>query len=67
MDEIKKVLIEIVKRNQIEDLKVNLKYWEDVISDIEKTTNEKKLLKIAQEDFGFDSFEEVKESLKNFN
>jgi hypothetical protein len=58
--EIKKKLIIIAKDNKKEDITDNIDYWDDVISDINRSKNENDILKIAQNDFGFDSLEQIK-------
>ena len=66
LKKVKQSLIKIANQNKKEDLKSNIQYWEEVIIDINNCTNESKLLEIAQMDFGFDSFEQVMESVLNY-
>jgi len=62
-NKVKKALIAIANQNKKEDLKENKPYWNDVISDINNTTNESVLKGIMENNFGFDSFEQVMESV----
>lgn len=66
LENIKQSLIKIANQNKKEDLKSNLKYWDDVITNIQQCNDESKLLQITQMDFGFDSFEQVMESVLNY-
>ncbi|MCK9415571.1 hypothetical protein M0Q97_02800 [Candidatus Dojkabacteria bacterium] len=59
-------MIKIANQNKKEDLKSNTKYWDDVINDIGQCNDESKLLGIIQMDFGFDSIEQVVESVLNY-
>ncbi len=63
---VKEVLIRIANQNKKEDLKENKSYWDDVISDIRNATNGSELKEIIENDFGFDSFEQVMENVLNY-
>jgi replicative DNA helicase len=63
LENIKQSLVKIANQNRKEDLKSNVKYWDEVITDIQQCSNESKLLEIAQIDFGFDSFDQVIDSV----
>ena len=65
LENIKQSLIKIANQNKKEDLKSNIQYWDEVITDIKQCSDESKLLGIAQMDFGFDSIEQVVESVLN--
>lgn len=65
-ENIKQSLIKIANQNKKEDLKSNIQYWNDVINDIRQCNDESRLLGITQMDFGFDSFEQVMESVLNY-
>ena len=65
-NKVKKALIAIANQNKKEDLKENKPYWNDVISDINNTTNESVLKGIMENNFGFDSFEQVMESVLKY-
>jgi len=66
LEKVKQSLIKIANQNKKEDLKSNIQYWDDVIIDINKCTSENELLVISQMDFGFESFEQVMESVLNY-
>lgn len=66
LEKVKQSLIKIANQNKKEDLKSNIQYWDDVIIDIKKSDNEIRLLEITQMDFGFESFEQVMESVLNY-
>lgn len=66
MNKVKEALITIANQNKKEDLKENKPYWDNVISDINNTTNEGVLRGIIENDFGFDSFEQVMECVLNY-
>ena len=66
MNKVKEALITIANQNKKEDLRENIPYWDEVISDINNTTNEDVLKMIMENDFGFDSFEQVMESVLNY-
>lgn len=59
----KESLIKIAIQNQKEDLEDNSSYWNEVIIDIKNTTTESRILEICQNDFGFDSIEQMLESI----
>lgn len=66
LENIKQSLIKIANQNKKEDLKSNIQYWDEVITDIKQCSDESKLLEIAQMDFGFDSIEQVLDSVLNY-
>ena len=66
MCKVKEALIIIANQNKKEDLKENKSYWDSVISDINSTNDETKLEEISEYDFGFNSFEQVLESVLNY-
>ena len=66
LEKVKQSLIKIANQNKKEDLKSNIQYWDDVIIDIKKSDNEIRLLEITRMDFGFESFEQVRESVLNY-
>jgi hypothetical protein len=66
LEKVKRSLVKIANQNKKEDLESNIQYWNNVIIEIKKCDNEIKLLEIAELDFGFDSFEQVMESVKNY-
>jgi hypothetical protein len=66
MNKVKEALITIANQNKKEDLKENKSYWDDVISDIKNTADKSALKEITENDFGFDSFEQVMESVLNY-
>ena len=59
INDIKINLKSIAILNKKNDLKVNIKYWDDVVQDIENTDDEEKLLIIAQNCFGLDSLSQI--------
>lgn len=66
LENIKQSLIKIANQNKKEDLKSNIQYWNEVINDIRQCNDESRLLGITQMDFGFDSFEQVLDSVLNY-
>lgn len=66
LEKIKQSLIKIANQNKKEDLKSNIQYWNEVITDIKQCSDENKLLGIAQMDFGFESFKQVMGSVLNY-
>lgn len=66
LENIKQSLIKIANQNKKEDLKSNIQYWNEVINDIRQCNDESRLLEITQMDFGFDSFEQVLDSVLNY-
>ena len=66
LEKVKQSLIKIANQNKKEDLKSNIQYWDEIITDIKQCSDESKLLGITQMDFGFDSIEQVMESVLNY-
>ncbi len=59
MEEIKNILLRVSKTNRKEDLKSNIKYWDEVIDNIRNCNDKTGLLQIAQMNFCVVSLSEI--------
>lgn len=66
LEKVKQSLIKIANQNKKEDLKSNIQFWNEVITEIKQCSDENKLLGIAQMYFCFESFEQVMESVLKY-